>query len=404
MIRKKGLILFALTLPLPLWASSALDEQYSFRRMAIAVLNAEKEPLFSESVENALVQTIQRSSRFELVDAGYVQLKDQLKKGKEIPVLGDKDRKEEDLKTVSPFLSGVAPLGVQSVVFAQLLSSSEPLSYRLRLSLYVAKAPEKVSQLEVPVADPSSLQSFAAAARSGFDELVKAIPFAASVLSREGYRVILDRGSPYFHRGMQVSLYTMDRVGDDFLFQETGMVMISRAEANLAFGRIMAEKKPLEIATGNKIRTALGQQLVDGAIREKGWDGNPSGAVAAESSSGPKNLGTLELNFGASWVTWANSGAGASGLNSKDGMYQGGSLLAELWLTSRWFLDLGFGFSSATLASGGGAGSPELNSSATNLQGQIGYRLSLPILRSQSLDVSEGRARAAGDESRYRDG
>ena len=65
-----------------IFASQSLDSAYSLRSLFAFVLNADEEPVYAEHVQAELIQLIEKSSRFELMDGSYAAFKEKLKKVK----------------------------------------------------------------------------------------------------------------------------------------------------------------------------------------------------------------------------------------------------------------------------------------------------------------------------------
>jgi hypothetical protein len=99
--------------------------------------------------------------------------------------------------------------GADSVVLTQV--QKKAAGYQIALWAAVLNPPEVLFETEVSVQDPYSLKSFAAATQDALAAFVRGLPFDASVISRQGYRVILDRGSPSFRAGSRLPVFTLEK-------------------------------------------------------------------------------------------------------------------------------------------------------------------------------------------------
>ncbi|MBI4404938.1 MAG: hypothetical protein HY537_12290 [Deltaproteobacteria bacterium] len=359
-----------------LWASASLDERYTLKNIISAVTNIPDQPVYGEHIEGQLARFLKGQPRFEFSEPGYALLKEKVKglDGKKIIFAN-----RESLSPYSPVLTELAKEGVDAVVFAELQAESK--KYNILLLLVATKGPHIIHYYVQTVDNPYSLDSFSEAILRGGSELLKGMPFDATVLNREGYRVIIDRGKPDLSVGMELPTYTLEQKDDKISLEETGKIVLTQVEDSLSFGKIVLEKKPSEVLSGNKIKIPAYP-----AYSDKPWvppfDKTDKVAFSEPEQTLPKRrLGYVDVQLGASFVTANNTARDGSSVGSDNVYFPGGSLRGELWITRRLFADFGFRFSMSKVTPLGGGGasvSPNaLNSTVNDIRGQVGYRFSL---------------------------
>ncbi len=368
-----------LTLVLTFWlgrmasASPDFDKSYAFEKMAVVVINTDAEPVYGDQVKSSLTDWLDRQMRFSLVPISDSVLRAAFVDGV-APSLGLP--KQEALGLYRPLISQWAAEGLDAVVLAEVQKIED--SFQLFAILILPATGEVVHSAVVPVTVPKQLAGFAEAARGLADELANSIPFDAAIVRREGYRVVLNRGGPKLQNGQHLAVYTLDQGKGGLVFEETGTIELTRVERNLAFGTVLVEKEGRSVARGNKIRISRPADYAHrlplaGSLLAR----RPASLFSSETSFQKGELGTLNVDFGASLVTLSLASANVAETNSRTVVFPGASLQGELWLTGRVFVDLGFQLSSATLTATG-SGQPEsLNSSVSDFRMLFGYRLLL---------------------------
>ncbi len=354
-----GILLFSFAS----WGSPDLDNHYGMRTFVGVVINGETDPVYSEVVENQIIKYFRTRTRFEVPEKAYITFKSDLA----TVYLNDPATPlDQKLLWIRPQILKLKPLGVDAVVVAEIGRTAE--SYHLNFVLTDTTDMMFVRTKEVNVDDPNSQDSFASAVNSGLDSLVSHIPFDGTVVKRDGYRVVLDRGVPDLMVGQEISTYTLekspDKANDKLFLKETGRVKITEVGDTLSFGQILVEKKPLEVLTGNKFLVAQSEVRRDIAFSEM------------EVPVRHGEYGDLELKVGfasANLDTHASSGAGLS----QGKTYPEGSIRGKLWLTSHSFLDIQLGIGLATLT-GSSTGTPNsLNSTMDDMRFLAGYQFGL---------------------------
>lgn len=360
-----------------LCALPELDTLYSFRTVAATMVNLRDDKVYAQHVEGEIVRYLNARMRFELHSRGQSYLRERLKFE---TILGLGAPGSEALGPYQPMLGPLADLGVNALILSEIQMKDG--KYNLFLVLIVPRTGEVIQSVLVPVPEPVSLDSFTLATREGLNRLTGGIPFEFSVLSREGYRVVIDGGFPKLRVGMQLPCFTLERQKGEIVFEETGTILLTRVESNLSFGKILVEKYPRQVRDGNKFRLRIPQSYV--TRMNIGYPGKVRAPASLEAKT-PFDKGTMgHMNLGLSgtMVTHTITAANNGGAASADKFYPGGNLDTEIWLTNRFILGIGFGFAAANLSNA----TENLNSNLISFKADAGYRLNLlPDARGPSI-------------------
>lgn len=353
-------------------ASPELDKRYAFEHVAVVILNADQEPVYADQVKSSLIEWLDRQLRFQIISLGEGVVQKAFPGGA-APSLGAPH--SEALGPYRALLTQWAGEGIDGVVMAEIQKSEEV--YQIFAALLLPATGEVVYSVVVPVAQSHQLVGFATAAKDAADQLSNSIPFDGAIVKREGYRVILNRGTPKLLVGQHLAVYSLEQNRGGLAFEETGAIELTRVERNLAFGTVLVEKEGHSVVAGNKIRlnqpAVYAHRLPLAGANTRG----PASIFSNEVTMQKGELGTVNVDFGFSLVTLALATANNTASNSKTAVYPGASLQGELWLTGRIFMDLGFQLASATLTTTGGGTTENLNSSLSDFRGSLGYRLLL---------------------------
>jgi len=356
---KKSIWLFALlTIANSAPGSMARDKAFALRTIVPVVLNLEQEPVFGEHIENELAKFLRTNSRFELPNEEYVAFKDLIRT---FNFNDPKTPTEAKLEWIKPQILELNKKGVDAVLVAEVFQGNE--NYRLSLVLATTQSMEFIVAKIGTVGDSFAIESFTSTIKNLIADILEEIPFEGTVLRRDGYRVVLDRGYPDLREGMEISAYTLEEREGKPVLEETGLIQITQAGEMLSFGKITVEKKPLEVTTLNKFLLQVADSDRDLA----------STSTVAQFPG--RELGFVDLQVGGSLVTITNAAADGSGLADGNHFYPGASLHGQMWLTGRIFADLDVGFGMATLNPPSSGTALALSSSVTDLRAQIGYRL-----------------------------
>lgn len=362
----RTLLLAGLVVMRVAWASPQLDDDYSLRSVAVAVVNLGSEAVHGEAVETSLRRAISNGSRFEISEDGQKKLRDALK-ASGATSLGAGE--SADLSAFWTAIQATASAKVHAVFLAEVRHFED--QYRIRLALANARARSLVAHREVRVRDSKRLENFEEAARVALAEVERAIPFQASILRRDGYRVILDRGAPLFRPGMQISAYSLEAWDANPIFDEIGKLEITRAERSLSFARVVSEKLPKTLTVGNKILVADARKLAE---MTTAGDRSPS-SLREEVERPARSMGYVGLKLGPSFVGMNQSAADDTVASSGSALYFGGSLDGRGWLQKSLFLEAGFRFASANV-------SPDLDATPTGASlgsSLFGYHLAAGV-------------------------
>jgi len=381
----KLLLVLALTSAMSV-ASPQMDEDYSLRRLAVGVVGLSKATVHGETVASALEEWLGANPRFEVIPAANQALRAALSQSDPALFLDDKIQ----VGAVEGILSSLSTYSLHAVLLASIQRSGE--KYQLRLGLIQARSLSLVAQATIAVEDAQLLDHFAMAARIGLAQLEKDIPFQASILSREGYRFVLDRGAGAFRVGQQVRVFTLESWQGAPVFEETGVVQINRVDRSLAFAKLVADRRPREVRAGNKV--LVGESLEVAAIRSSGEDGGRGLASLStrEVVARRGTIGSLALTLGPNFTQLNQSTASGELTSTGNTLYPGGVIEGEVLITPRVFFDLSFGVSSASVSNVADTSGASLGSSLSRVRGQLGYRFGDSRAR-PSLDVKAGYAK-----------
>ncbi len=393
------------------FANADLDEKLSFKSIVALVLNGSEEPVHSDQVEAEMIHELKDRVRFDFSEPGYLAMKESLKQVK----LGRIDSLQNtQLDALKPALAVVSALGVKGAFLSYVRHSSE--GYQLYFYLVSLPSGEIIHRAEKAIDNPENLENFSKNTRRGIAELLKGIPFDATVMSRDGYRVILDRGSDLFRPNQQISAYTIENKDGNLVFEETGVIQITQVEPNLAFGKVTVEKRPKEIFTGNKIRLETTASTVVSNIQfleessARGPASLPAPMMAPDSSGSSTmqteadfnpqfeiskgkvgnigmDLGALLINFGTTAVFTDASGNPAGRPFSSNRVFPQATVRGEVFLTSRMFFEGAYSYSLGSVEAysgnawdvGDSRQDRYLGTSAniTAFKLQLGYRLNI---------------------------
>ena len=353
------------------WGSPSLDDQYSYKGFVAGVINAKKQPVFSEQIETELISLLQANPRFEFSEKNQPSFREGISK---ISTQAIHPATTEKLKVFEEVFKDQYVKGSRAVVLAELLKKEE--EYEVGLTLVITSTGEMISYETAPVSNPKALDSFAMATREAMSELVKKIPFDASILKRDGYLVVLDRGARVFRPGTQISVFTTEMRDGKLILEETGLIGITQVEENLTFGKIMVEKRPHEVARGNKVQFSDSPPMEVRNLLDASEGREPASLWGNEFEVKKGKLGIVNLDLGPTLVTFENTKvSGAQSSSTK--LVTGGIFNGELWLTSKYYLNLGFNYGVASIVNSKTAGAEPVGMSVSALKLLVGYRLNI---------------------------
>ena len=353
------------------FSSVQFDNYFSLKVFAPLMVNFEKEPVYAEHVETSIMAYLRTLSRFEPSESGLAFLKKKLS-GKLNVEIGTPT--PDKLLYLSPIFKELAAQGTSAAIVTEV--QSQPESYKLLFTLVTVPNGDIVHHVTANVDNRFSLDSFGSATQSGLGELFRGIPFHGTILRREGYRVVIDRGAPDLQEGMQISTYTVESKEGKPSLEETGTLVITQAESRLSFGKITVEKKPAEVTAGNKILLPEIPIYADLNLLPPPFDKTDRLAFRQPASMSPvRRLGHVDVNLGASVVNLTNVAADGSSVTTGDALFPGGGLKTELWMSRRVFFDFGIQFGMKSVQTTGGT--TNQNSNISDIRGQIGYRIGL---------------------------
>ncbi len=365
------LVGFTVFLAGPSSASPEMDARYAFRNLFVAVVNPDADNVHSAHVQTTLEKYFGARPRFDISEGAPAALR-QMTETLDVAKIADINQiKAEELQ---PWIDAARLSGADSVLFVQMQRMGDDA--QLAFVGAVMDPAEIIFRQVLRVPDKFTLASFGQAAEQGASAFIQSLPFDATVISREGYRVVLDRGAPSFKTGTRVPVFTLENQGGEGAeLKETGMIQIQRVESNLSFGTILVESKPLEVLKGNKARFATvkrGLAGTDVAPRSSGFArslSSVSEGSSTETALRGERWGNFDLDLAASLVSWNRTSTNGTP-SSAQSLYPGAAVRAQLKLTQDTFAELNGLLGAGSLGSG-------LSSQANQMRVQVGYRLSL---------------------------
>jgi hypothetical protein len=351
--------------------SSSLDDQYSYKGFVAGVLNEKKQPVFAEQVEKELISLLQANPRFDYAEANQESFRQSLSK---VGTSSQHPTSTDKLKIYDEIFKDQYVKGTRAVILAEILKKED--EYEVGLTLAITATGEIIAYETAAVSNPKVLESFTLATREAMAELVKKIPFDASIVKRDGYLVVLDRGARVFRPGTQVSVFTTELREGKLVFEETGLIGITQVEENLTFGKVMVEKRPHEVGRGNKVQFADSPPMEVGALLEASEGREPASLWGNEFEVKKGKLGVVNLDLGPMLATFSNTKvSGASSQSTK--LVTGGIFNGELWLTSKYYLNLGFNYGVASIVNSKVTGAEPVGMSVSAFKFLVGYRFNL---------------------------
>jgi len=355
-------------------ASPTLDQQYGFKNFVLAVLASPPEPIHSTQVENELISQVQKRMRFNYQAATSAELKKNLESVSGPSIGGSLSERFEIYR---PTLQALKEKNTDAAILAELVRRDE--FFDLTLTLVNIEPGEVIAQAVQKIEPPYAQEKFVQKTGQAFLDLVQSIPFDGTVLKRDGYLVVLDGGKGTFTPGMRLPTYTLEKEDGKLSFSETGQVLIQKVEDNISFGKVLVEKKPSEVLSGNKIR--LSEKLATNDVPEliqavNDANRDPASELVADFEVTKGEIGRLAVNFGADLVEFRNQ-ATTGDTNSSNVFFPGAQLEGELWFTSRWYMDTSLGFGFGNYANTLGVPSDKQSSSLTSFRLQFGYRMNI---------------------------
>ncbi len=320
------------------------------------------------------MSSIKKQSRFEYQEAESKNLKITLK---EISGPANAGTLTEKFEVYRPTLQGLKDKGIDTALLAEL--SRRENTFDLSLTLVSTESGEAMTQSVRALEPPYSQERFQAKTAEAFAELTKGIPFDGSILKRDGYWVVLDGGAGVFAPGMRLPTYTLEQQEGNLTFNETGQILIQKTEDHLSFGKILVEKKPLEILSGNKVRVADKMATQDiPELMQSVTDANrsPASEIISDFEVSKGEYGRLAMNFGADLVQLrkvANSGTETT----SNVFFPGAVLEGELWFTNRWYLDSSLGLGMGQFSNRTSGTTTSQSSSLSSFRLQFGYRINI---------------------------
>jgi hypothetical protein len=359
----------------PLAASSEIDARYSLRSVFAVVLNADPDNVHAQYVQSEVDRFFASRARFEPVARAPEILR--ATPGWQAP-LDLALAKPEDIALLA---TEAKVSGADSLILLQVQRDGEQSSI-----VVLAALPEPTEILylkKTVVNDRFSLASFGSATVEALQGFLQSLPFDAAVISREGYRVVIDRGAPSFQQGTRIAAYTLEPGSESVGIKQTGVILVQRVDRNLSFGTILVENKPLEVLKGNKVRyQSLGkfdatEPLANAPTPSREVASRPAPSLIESATPGREPFASVDVGLLASSLTWNRTAAGSGAFNSDSGFYPGAVIRGEVKLTQAFYAEAEGAFAFSSLSTQATGTSTGLSSQFSQLRLQGAYRVFL---------------------------
>ncbi len=365
-------------------ASVELDKKYSLKKVVPVVLNGQQNPVYAQVIEKTLVRLLENHGRFDLDTEAQANLRDEWG-AIEIAPLG----RAGNLVLPTVFIQRLAAyqtVGIDSVIVASL--SKEAEQYQLLLAWVTTNQSDVVASTEVKVDGRLTIDSFAIGTENAWNQLVSSLPYEGTIINREGYRVIIDRGAPEAWKKRIIPAYTLESVDGVLNLIETGLIEITDPQENISFGKILKENRPFQIEVGQKFKFVDPAKFDDHLVLMRPDIARNIASVSDEWFTPTRRLGFLDVDMGASLLSFSQLTSVGKGASSDNVIYPDGGIRAELWVTRAIFFDAEMHGSMASVTPTT-TGQP-LQATHLQYQGQLGYRFRLQKTNDPALYVKAG--------------
>lgn len=364
--------------------SQTVDQKYALKKVAAFVLNGEVNPVYTEAIEKTLTKILDTNGRFEFAETASKENREDwnntgvatLGRAGHITIPG----------SLSPRITSLKAKGADSVILAELAKTGE--SYQLLLAWVTTDAPETVASSEFRIDSRLTVDSFSTATENCWTQLVTSLPYQGSVISREGMRVIIDRGAPEAWKDRIIPAYTLENVDGELNLIETGLIQITDPQDNLSFGKILAENRPFQIELGQKFKFVDPAKFEDHLVLMRPDISRNLASISTEYFTPTRRLGFVDVDMGASFLSVSQLTANGKGASSANMIYPNGGIHGEIWVTRAVFFDAEVSGAIGSVTAD--TNSPSLQASTMCYQGQIGYRFRLQKTNDPSLYVKAG--------------
>lgn len=413
-MKKYSIFFLSIGLVFSSHADPELDARFAMRQVVLSVVNPNDKLVYADSVEAALAEEIKNDSRFDWAADAFLYARQNLRAVPTIP-LGTPGR--ENLGPFVPLLQQMSGFGADSAVLVEVQRGGD--TYRIMMTLVTIPAIDKIQTVVQEVEASQTVESFQNAARAAWGMLVSSIPFDGTVLTREGYRVVIDRGGRGLKVGMRLPVYTLEPSSQSLSLDETGLIELKRVERKISFGEVVVERRPREVMAGNKLR--IGAVPIPD-LRKK-VDALPSVAtelptpdgrsiasvpgqeqtIRASLSETPtgRRFGGLDVNAMGTFLSWSRTAA-SGGRRSDSAFFPGANARGEIWIYPNTFLDLGFAYGTTVFPAAADGTIPALGAKMMQMRLQGGYRFAIkqiPSAPSLTVRLGYGRDQFTTDDT-----
>ncbi len=334
----------------------ATSDIYSFKVVAIHIVNSPIDEVFAKEIKKEIINFLTKDGRFEIREFD-----------EKLPEINPSIQLD-NTNDYKDFIYAMKSRGINALFIAKIDSKGAPQKeYEFSLVLLIP-ANEKIIQFyKSSIDEPYLISDFVKASHEGIKKIIGLIPFDGTVIKREGFNVIIDRGAPKIAKNMVINVYSMEEKDGNLTFVVTGKVSIIRAEKLISFGRILVENRPMEIKEGDKV---LLKEVSHYDVNRFSFDKSKSREMELKKTP----LFNVALSLHSSLVTHSLVPRGGKNPKSSTYLYPGGSFEGEFWFTRRIYLSTQCGFYSAPM----NMDDTKLNSGIVNYNLQIGYTFDFP--------------------------
>lgn len=380
-MKSRVIVLCLAVLSLSAQGSEQWDRQYAFKSIIPVVIADKKEELYRKETEKAIAAAIRQNPRFSYSDRALLALQPALKN-----VLSTKIGMPTADNTVflQPLYKEMEKWQVDSAIIVEIQILNQDTA---RLSGFLVNTSNGyiMHVVQAPIANRRYIQHYADASKFIVGELSARIPFQANIASRDKFRVILDQGYNKFHKGQKLNVVTLEMVeGKGLEFVETGIIVVTQAERDITFAKILVENHPLEVAQANKIRAESHDQTA--LANPQAFSRAPASDIPSTVVTSAAEIGTHRPKYGIATASLAPTSLAVTNI-FEDGTERSGAgmmlaaikLEGELWITANLFTNLSLFFGSGSVSatdstSTTATDSTSLGARYTEMRGWGGYR------------------------------
>ena len=366
--------------------STELDRQFRLQKIGVLRPWDNVDGLFSDLVSESIISSLQKESRFIVTDLRRTSQVLSLSKLSYLKLIEEKE-----------ILVQVAKKQGLDVLIRSKVVKEGPI-YRFQLDGVFGRTAQVLATEQFQVKDPflteaiteptesmadktlnanaiNGSDSFKSALSTAMIRLLAQIPFKGMVTGRDGSSITVDIGSrSNIGKGDRLVVGTLEELKEhpllkkivDWRFTTTGKVVVTEVDDGMAFGRIDSEETGRPVARFQKILQVIPAPEESPDLKILKTDEESRKASLREAPT----LGYFAPGlFIGNYSREASSGTAAQSFSGS--AFSFGALGdAQIWLTSRWFTEASFGFST------GGYKQKNISTQAESFSSSVTARMS----------------------------